>query len=248
MAGHSKWAKIKRKKAVTDVKRSRVSTKLLREVQVAARMAGSNLEGNPRLKAAVQAAKAMSVPSDNIERAIKRGAGDSEGANYEEIVYEGFAPGGVALLIKAVTDNRNRTVAEVRSSLVKRGASLAGANSVAHIFQEKGVIVVPKKLVDEEALLEMALEAGASDVVEQDDCWEVLTELACFGVVSQRLEALGQGVEAQLQMIPNVLTKISGSEAQALFDLIEALEDLDDVQTVNANFEIEDQELADLSE
>lgn len=244
MSGHSKWSKIKRKKAVTDVKKGRITTKLLKEVQVAAKMGGGNPEGNPRLKLAIQSAKAMSVPLDNIERAVKRGAGDVEGANYEEIVYEGYAAGGVALLIKAFTDNRNRTAAEVRSVLSKRGGSLAGSNAVAHLFDEKGSITVAKQLITEERLLETVLEAGAQDVVDQDEYWEVLTMPVDFMAVVRSLEHLGPQVEAQLQMVPRVTVQVAGAEANAVIDLIDALEDLDDVQSVTANFEIDENELA----
>lgn len=243
MSGHSKWSKIKRKKAVTDVRKGRLNTKLLKEVQIAAKIGGGNPDGNPRLKVAIQAARAMSVPTDNIERAIKRGAGDVDGADYDEIVYEGYAAGGVALLVKACTDNRNRTVAEVRSVLSKRGGSLAGTNSVAHLFDEKGSISVPKSLIAEDRLLELVLEAGGQDVVDQGDYWEVLTAPVDFFAVSQSLDSLGDQVDAQIQMVPTVTVRVAGAEAQAVIDLVEALEDLDDVQSVTANFEIDESEL-----
>ncbi len=243
MSGHSKWSKIKRKKAVTDVRKGRLNTKLLKEVQIAAKIGGGNPDGNPRLKVAIQAARAMSVPTDNIERAIKRGAGDVDGADYDEIVYEGYAAGGVALLVKACTDNRNRTVAEVRSVLSKRGGSLAGTNSVARLFDEKGSISVPKSLIAEDRLLELVLEAGGQDVVDQGDYWEVLTAPVDFFAVSQSLDSLGDQVDAQIQMVPTVTVRVAGAEAQAVIDLVEALEDLDDVQSVTANFEIDESEL-----
>ena len=248
MAGHSKWSKIKRKKAVTDVRRGRLNTKLLREVQIAAKMGGGNPDGNPRLKLAIQAARAMSVPSDNIDRAIKRGSGDVAGADYEEIIYEGYAPGGIALLIKACTDNKNRTVAEVRHILSKGGGTLGGSNSVAHLFDEKGIIAVPKPLIMEDKLLELALEAGALDVSDQDDVWEVVTEPRDFARVSQVLEKLGEGIDAQLQMIARTSVQVTGSEAESVLRLVDALEDLDDVQSVTANFEIDDEELKTISE
>lgn len=243
MAGHSKWSKIKRKKAANDQKRGKLLTKLLREVQVAAKIGGSNIEGNPRLKVAVQTAKSNSVPMDNIERAINRGAGDGDGVDYEEVTYEGYGPGGVAVLVKTLTDNRVRTVAEVRYAFNKCNGSLGSTNSVAYQFNEKGLFIFSKEDVSEEELYEAALEAGAEDVRDEDDSWEVLTDPSLFGVVRDALEKLGKEFEGELVPIPTTTVRVSGDEAQGVLKLLDMLDNLDDVQNVVANFEMDSEQL-----
>ncbi|MCB0352580.1 MAG: YebC/PmpR family DNA-binding transcriptional regulator [Bdellovibrionales bacterium] len=243
MAGHSKWSKIKRKKAVNDQKRGKLLTKLLREVQVAAKMGGSNIEGNPRLKVAVQTAKSNSVPMDNIERAISRGAGDGEGVDYEEVTYEGYGPGGVAVLVKTLTDNRVRTVAEVRHAFNKCNGSLGSTNSVAYQFNEKGVFVFSKKDISEEELYEAAIEAGAEDVKDDEDSFEVLTDPSNFGSVRDALEALGKEFEGELVPIPTMTVKVEGEDAEGVLKLLDMLDNLDDVQNVVANFDMDSAEL-----
>jgi YebC/PmpR family DNA-binding regulatory protein len=239
MAGHNKWSQIKRKKAVTDAKRAKLYSRYLREIQIAAKTGGANPDGNPRLRTAIAAAKAMSVPNDNIERAIKRGAGDGESESIEEITYEGYGPGGAALMIKTITDNKNRTAADIRHILSKNGGNLGG--SVAFLFSERGVISVPKSVTTEEKLLELALEAGALDVEEKDGFFEVSTEPKDLHSVS---EALGfDGVEASIRYIPATTVSLSGEEAKAMIKLLDMLDDYDDVQEVISNFEIDESEL-----
>lgn len=247
MSGHSKWATIKRKKAATDAKRGKVFTRLLREIQVAAKLGGGILEGNPRLKSAVLAAKAESVPADTIERAIKRGTGALEGVDYEEIIYEGYAPGGVAVLVKTLTDNRNRTASEVRSIFTRAAGTLGGPNSVAHIFQEKGVFTVPKADAEEGQVFEAALDAGAEDIKDEGDCWSVLCALSDFHKMRQALEPLAAGLKGETQAVPNATVPVSGRDAEGTLRLLSMLDELDEVQSVAANFEIDDQEMEALS-
>lgn len=247
MSGHSKWATIKRKKAAVDAKRGKIFTRLLREIQVAAKMGGGNQDANPRLKSAVQSAKSQSVPNDNIERAIKRGTGDLEGVDYEDITYEGYGPGGVAILVKVLTDNRNRTVAEVRHAFTRHNGNLAGANSVAYLFKDTGVLSVPKDGVSEEEVFDTALEAGADDVKDEEAVWEVHTKPKSFEAVRQALVKLHSGVEGEMRPIPDTRVQVAGHDAETLLKLLDALDDLDDVQNVAANFDIDDKELQALS-
>lgn len=240
MAGHSKWSTIKRKKAATDAKRGKAFTALLKEVQMAAKLGGGSPEGNPRLKAAIRTAKSNSVPSDNIDRAIKRGTGDLEGVDYEEITYEGYGPGGVALLIQSLTDNKNRTVAEVRHALSKYGGSLAGANAVAYQFEQKGIITIAKELVGEEELYDAVLEAGAEDITDEDDVWRITADITAYQDVTTALDALGKDYEDSLEPIPATTVAVSGKDAEKLLVLLEVLEDLDDVQNVYGNFDIDE--------
>jgi YebC/PmpR family DNA-binding regulatory protein len=237
MSGHSKWSTIKRKKAATDAKRGKVFTKLLKEIQIAAKFGGGSPEGNPRLKAAILSAKSMSVPGDNIERAIKRGTGDLEGVDYEEVMYEGYGPGGVALIISSLTDNRNRTSSDVKHILSKYGGNMGGANSVAYLFQQKGVIVVIKEGVSEEKLMELALEAGAEDIVDSEELWEIITDLQQFESVKEAVEKSFNIEEADLQYIPLTKIAVIGENSEKLEKLLEGLEDLDDVQRVVSNAE-----------
>jgi DNA-binding regulatory protein, YebC/PmpR family len=249
MSGHSKWATIKRKKEATDTKRSNMYAKLLRAIEVAAREGGGNVEGNMTLASAVEKAKSFSVPNENIERAIKRGTGDlADGARYEEIVYEGYAPGGIALLIEALTDNRNRTAQEIRHAFSRNNGNLGETGSVAWQFTRKGVIVVEKAAApDEEKLLELALEGGAEDLRDSESSWDIITTPQDFRTVQAAMERAGVEVfSAELSMIPQTAIAVDGSEAQQVLRLIEALEDLDDIQNVYANFDIPEEVMASL--
>jgi YebC/PmpR family DNA-binding regulatory protein len=246
MSGHSKWATIKRKKAATDAKRGKLFTRLLREIQVSAKLGGA-LEGNARLRTAVQAARSVSVPSDNIDRAVKRGLGQLDGADYEEVAYEAYGPGGVAILVKTLTDNRNRTVGELRSILTRHGGSMAGVNSVAYLFTDRGSIAVQKGAIEEDELLALALEAGADDLVDEGDRWVVQTDLKSFDGVRAAVQSRVQDAEAALAPVASTSVPVAGKDAEILLKLLDALDDLDDVQNVYANFDIDDGELGRLS-
>ncbi len=244
MAGHSKWAQIKHKKARVDAQRGKIFNKLIREITVAARMGGGDPEFNPRLRLAIERAKEHNMPWENIEKAIKRGTGELEGVKYESVTYEGYAPGGVALLIKALTDNKNRTVSEVRHVLSKHGGNLAGAGSVMWQFQEKGVIYLEKEGFDEDEVLETAIEAGAEDVKVQADTYEVWTDPKEFYAVKQAFEEKGfKIVQAELTLIPQNTVPLDKKDAEKVLKLIEALEELDDVQAVYANFDVPEEVL-----
>lgn len=243
MSGHSKWHSIRHKKGATDAKRGKIFSRINKELMVAARMGGGDPSANPRLRQAIATAKAENMPKDNIERAIKKGTGELEGVNYEEHVYEGYAPGGVALLIEVMTDNKNRAAADIRYVFNKRGGSLGEAGCVAWMFDKKGLIVFEQELVDEDEVLEVALEAGADDVITTEDQYEVHTELAAFESVKQAFD--GQGLRytmAEITMMPQNTVKVD-DEAQAaqVLKLMEAIEDADDVQKVYANFDIPDE-------
>ncbi len=249
MSGHSKWATIKRKKEATDAKRSNMYAKLLRAVEVAAREGGGNVDGNMTLASAVEKAKGFSVPNDNIDRAIKRGTGElSDGARYEELQYEGYAPGGVALLVEALTDNRNRTGQEIRHAFTRNHGNLGDQGSTAWMFTRKGVIVVEKAVApDEERVLEVALEGGAEDVRDAESSWEIVTDPGGLRSVVASLEVGGVPVDSsELTMLPQTSIPVGGSEARQVLQLIEALEDLDDVQAVYANFDIPEEVMASL--
>jgi YebC/PmpR family DNA-binding regulatory protein len=249
MSGHSKWATIKRKKEATDTKRSNMYAKLLRAIEVAAREGGGNVEGNMTLASAVEKAKSFSVPNDNIERAIKRGTGElGDGQRYEEVTYEGYAPGGIALLVEALTDNRNRTAQEVRHAFTRNGGNLGETGVVAWQFHRKGVIVVDKDLApDEERLLEIALDGGAEDLRDSESSWDIVTAPQDFATVQRVLEAAGVTVaSAELSMEPQATVPVMGGEATQVLRLIDALEDLDDVQNVWANFDIPEEVMASL--
>ena len=249
MSGHSKWATIKRKKEATDAKRSNMYAKLLRAVEVAAREGGGNIDGNMTLASAVEKAKSFSVPSDNIERAIKRGSGeDNSGARYEELFYEGYAAGGVALLIEALTDNRNRTGQEIRHAFTRNHGNLGESGSVAWQFTRKGLLVVEKAVApNEDHLLELALEAGAEDLRDAESSWDILAEPQDFRSVQAALEAAGVSVySAEITMMPQTTIPVEGGEARQVLALIEALDDLDDVQAVYANFDIPEEVMASL--
>jgi YebC/PmpR family DNA-binding regulatory protein len=246
MSGHSKWTQIKRKKAATDEKRGRMYSKLLRAIEVAAREGGSNVEGNMTLASAVQKARDYSVPTDNIERAIKRGAGELGGARYEEVTYEGYGPGGVAVMVEAVTDNRNRTGQEVRHTLARLGGNLGDPGSVAWMFQRRGFIVIEKPLApDEDRLMETILEAGAEDLRDSGEQWEVITPAEGLVSVRRALEDTGVPfVSAELTLLPQAGVPVGADKADSVIRLIEALEDLEDVQAVYSNFDIPEEILA----
>ena len=248
MSGHSKWSTIKHKKAAKDAKRGKVFTKLIKEITVAARLGGGDVKANPRLRTAVLAARAQSMPGDTIDRAIKKGTGELEGVSYEEVVYEGFGPGGVAVMIEVLTDNRNRTVAELRNVLDKCGGHLGTTGSVAWMFTKRGLITVERTQADEDKVIEVALEAGADDVTDSGDILEVLT-------VPEQLEAVKEALEqakiavasAEVTMMPSSTTSISGKQAEQMVRLLETLEDHDDVQRVSSNMDIAAEELEQLS-
>ncbi len=244
MSGHSKWHTIKHKKGALDAKRGKVFTKLIKEITVAARSGGGDEAANARLRKAVSDAKAANMPNETIDRAVKRGTGDLEGVNYEEITYEGYGIGGVAILIETMTDNRNRTVAELRHLFSKNGGNLGEAGSVAWIFDKKGYIVVDKAVKSEEELFEIALEAGAEDMQEDGDSFEILTAPESFEAVSEAVKSAGiEPQAAEVSMIPQNYIHLEGTEAAQMLKLYEAIEDHDDVQNVYANFDIDESEM-----
>ncbi len=248
MAGHSKWAQIKRKKAANDRKRGKMFTKLIREITVAAREAGGDPEFNPRLRLAIDTAKAANMPADNIGRAIKRGTGELEGTSYEESSYEGYGPGGVALYIEALTDNQNRTVADVRHVLEKHGGNLGTSGSVAWQFDRRGQIYIDAGRHDEDTVMLAALEAGALDFEREADTFVVTTEVADFHDVQDGLRAQGiEFEEAELAMLPKTTMAVQGAEAARLLRLLEGLDDLDDVQNVHTNADIDEDAVAEVT-
>jgi len=246
MAGHNKWSSIKHKKAAQDAKRGKIFTRYIREITVAARMGGDDPDANPRLRAAINAAKGVNMPKDNIDRAIQRGACGGEGANIEEVRYEGYGQGGVAILVDCMTDNRNRTVSDVRSAFTKGGGGMGESGCVAWMFQQKGVFVFDRNEVDEEALMEAAMEAGAEDIKDkvEQGCFEVATEPADFLTVQEGFDSADLApLVAEVTWIPESSVAVEGESAEKLLALIERLEDLDDVQNVYANFDISDEEM-----
>lgn len=244
MAGHSKWANIKFRKAAVDAKRGKIFTRLIKEITVAARLGGGDPSANPRLRTAIDKAYDNNMAKDNIERAIKRGTGELEGVNYEEVTYEGYGPGGVAIMVETMTDNRVRTVAEIRHIFSKRGGNLGQDGSVAYLFKKRGLLVFGKDGLDEDKLLEAALEAGAEDVVTESDRFEVYTDPADFQQVKDAMEAAGlKPMEAEITRIPETHTVVTGEDAERLLKLLDALEDNDDVQNVYSNEDIPDEEM-----
>jgi YebC/PmpR family DNA-binding regulatory protein len=240
MAGHSKWKNIRNAKAAVDKKRGGIFTKLIREITVAAKQGGGDPDGNPRLRTAIENAKAQSMPKDNIERAIKKGTGSTEGVEYTEVTYEAYGPGGVALMIMALTDNPTRTVAEVRAKLTRGNGNMGTTNSVAFMFDRKGQIFVPAAGMAEDAAMEKALEAGAEDFVKEDETYVVTTGASDLHTVKGALDAAGLKAErAEISWIPKSTVHVDGKNAESLLELIEALEDLDDVQKVDANFDMD---------
>ena len=245
MAGHSKWKQIKRKKAVTDQKRGAVFTRLIREITIAAKQGGGDPAGNARLRTAIDAAKAENMPLDNIERAIKKGTGELEGVIYEEVMYEGYGPGGAAILIQATTDNANRTVAEIRNAFSRHGGNLGAANSVAWMFDRRGQIVLDAARTDEDAALEVALEAGADDMTREADVFVITCHANELHAVQEALKAKGLAVQsAEIAMLPKSTVKVEGGDARRLLQLIEALEEMDDVAKVFSNFDIDAEAMA----
>lgn len=241
MAGHSKWKQIKHYKAAADAKRGAHFTKLIREITMAAKLGGGDAAGNPRLRTAIETAKAASMPKDNIERAVKKGTGELEGVEYQEITYEGYGPGGVAILIFAMTDNPNRTVAEIRHKLSRGGGNLGAANSVSWMFERKGLLYIDSTKYPEDDALEAALDAGAEDFKAEDEQYEITTDPANMHTVRTALEAKGYEIrERELASVPKNLVTVSGAAAESLVKLLEELEDLDDVQKVAANCDIVD--------
>lgn len=241
MSGHSKWATIKHKKAATDAKRGQLFTKLIKEVTVAAR-SGGNPDTNPRLRVAIERAKESSMPQDNIERAIKKGTGELEGVSYEDITLEGYGPGGIAIYIEALTDNKNRTTSEVRTIFTKRGGNMAGAGSVSWMFEKKGYIVINKKTIDEEKLMGIVLDAGAEDMVTEEENFAVKTQQADFFKVKKALEEAKISMEsAEITLVPKSTVRVVGEDAKKVLDLVDALEEHEDVQNVYANFDIPDE-------
>ena len=239
MSGHSKWSTIKHKKGATDAKRGKLFTKLIKEITVAARMGVGDINANPRLRSAVAAAKAENMPKDNIERAVKKGTGELEGVNYEENSYEGYGPGGAAVFIESLTDNRNRAVADIRHIFAKNGGNLGENGCVAWMFENRGYIMVPKSVVDEDTLMEIALDAGAEDVRDDELNFEVITTLSDFEAVKTALEEAEIAPEvAEVTMLPQSTTNLAGKEAEQMMRLMDALDDCEDVQKVYTNADI----------
>ena len=245
MAGHSKWKTIKRAKAATDAKRGAVFTKLIREITVAAKAGGGDPDHNPRLRLAIDTARSNSMPKENIERAVKKGTGELEGVDYQEVVYEAYGPGGVALMVMALTDNPTRTVADVRHKLSRNGGNMGTSGSVAFLFDRKGQMALDASALDEDAAMEAALEAGAEDFRREEDQYVVTTEPADLHAVRAALQARGMETsEAQITWVPKTTVRVEGADAQQLMKLLEALEELDDVQKVEGNFDIDADALA----
>jgi YebC/PmpR family DNA-binding regulatory protein len=244
MSGHSKWATIKHKKAATDAKRGRVFTRLIREISIAARIGGGDSNSNPRLRTAILAAKNENMPNDNIERAIMRGTGQLEGEQYEEVMFEGYGPGGVGMLIQAVTTNRNRVVGEFRHLMSKNGGNLAEAGAVGWMFSRKGEITVPKEAASEDKLLDIVLEAGAEDMKDDGSAWYITTPPESLDAVKEALTKAGvTPASSEIGMVPQNYIKLTGAQATAMVRLVEALEEHDDVQHVYANFDIDEKEI-----
>ncbi len=241
MSGHSKWANIKHRKGAADAKRGKVFTKLIKEIITAARIGGGDISANPRLRAAVAAAKTENMPKDNWERAIKKGTGELEGVNYEELTYEGYGPGGAAILVDCMTDNKNRAVSEIRHAFTKHGGNMGENGCVGWMFDKKGYLVVEKSAVDEDALMETALEAGAEDVQEDGSNLEIVTAPEDFEAVKAAIDEAGIAtIAAEVTMLPQNMTEVDGNTAGKLIRMIDALDDCDDVQKVYTNADIPD--------
>jgi YebC/PmpR family DNA-binding regulatory protein len=248
MSGHSKWSSIKHKKAATDAKRGKAFTKLIKEITVAARLGGGDINANPRLRTAVTTARQQSMPKDNIDRAIKKGTGELEGITLEELSYEGYGPGGVAIIVDALTDNRNRLVSELRFMFSRHAGNLGENGSVGWMFKKHGIISIEKKVTDEDKLIEIALDAGADDVSSDADNFQVTTPPEKLHAVRDAIEKTGITIgTAEITRIPENTVAVSGHTAEQVLKLLEALEDHDDIQSVSANFDISDQELAQIS-
>ena len=245
MSGHSKWHSIKHKKGALDAKRGKLFTKFIKEITVAARSGGGDPDANARLRKAINDAKAGNMPNDTIDRAIRRGTGEEEGVNYEEITYEGYGPGGVALMVQSMTDNRNRTVAEIRHLFSKNGGNLGESGSVGWMFEKKGYIVISKSDKSEEELFDLVIEAGADDLRDDVDNFEIITSPEAFEGVQSAVKAAGiEPQVAEVEFVPQNYIKLEGSDARQMLKLMEALEDHDDVQKVSANFDISEADMA----
>jgi YebC/PmpR family DNA-binding regulatory protein len=244
MSGHSKWASIKHKKGALDAKRGKIFTKIIREMSIAARLGGGDADSNPRLRTAVEKAKSVNMPADNIKRAIQKGTGELEGMTYEDITLEGYGPGGVAILVEGTTDNRNRTVSEVRHTFTKNGGNMGTAGSVSYMFKPRGYIAIAAEKVSEEKLMELALDAGAEDIVSSGEVWEVYTSPGSYEAVLAAVKKAGlTPEESEIGKYAENSIPLEGVKAQQMLKLVEALEDNDDVQNVWANFDIADKEL-----
>jgi YebC/PmpR family DNA-binding regulatory protein len=247
MSGHSKWATIKHKKGALDAKRGKIFTRLIKEITMAAK-SGGDPDKNPRLRGAINAAKAENMPGDNIKKAIQRGTGELPGVSYEEITFEGYGPGGVAVLVEVSTDNRNRTVSEIRHAFGKNGGNMGEAGSVAWMFKKKGDIVIPKAQATEEKLMDLVLESGAEDLKDDGDYWEMLCDPASYESVLEAVKAAGVTPEnSEIGMIPDNYIKLTGHQAGTMIRLMEALEDQDDVQHVYSNFDIDQKEMEEVA-
>jgi len=242
MSGHSKWATIKHKKGALDAKRGKIFTRLIREITIAAKGGGGDPDGNPRLRGAIAAAKAENMPADNIKRAIQKGTGELEGASYDEIQFEGYGPGGVAVIVQTMTDNRNRAVSEIRHAFSKNGGNLGETGSVGYMFSKKGVIVVAKSVIDEDKLTEIVLEASAEDLSDQGENWEILTSPKDYDAVVDAIKAAKITPEhAEVTMIASTYQKLEGAQAAAMVRLLDVIEDLDDTQNVYSNFDMDEE-------
>jgi YebC/PmpR family DNA-binding regulatory protein len=245
MSGHSKWATIKHKKGATDAKRGRIFTRLIKEITIAAKGGGGDPDGNPRLRTAILAAKSENMPAENIKRAIQRGTGELEGLSYEEILYEGYGPGGVAVMVQVLTDNKNRAVSEIRHAFSKNNGNLGESGSVGYLFSKKGMIVLDKAAANEDKLTEIVLDAGADDLSDEGETWEVITGPKEYDSVLEAIKAAGIKPEhAEVTMIPSTYQKLEGAQANAMVRLLEVLEDLDDTQNVYTNFDMDEATMA----
>jgi YebC/PmpR family DNA-binding regulatory protein len=245
MSGHSKWATIKHKKGAADAKRGKVFTRLIKEISIAAKGGGGDPDGNPRLRTAILAAKAENMPAENIKRAIQRGTGELDGLSYEEIMYEGYGPGGVAIMVQVLTDNKNRAVSEIRHAFAKNNGNLGELGSVGYLFSKKGLVVVDKTVVSEDKLTEIALEAGAEDLSDEGETWEVITDPKDFDAVLAAIkEAKITPEHAEVTMIASTYQKLEGTQATAMMRLLDVLEDLDDTQNVYTNFDMDEAAMA----
>jgi YebC/PmpR family DNA-binding regulatory protein len=244
MSGHSKWHSIKHKKGAADAKRGRVFTRIIKEMTVAARAGGGDPDSNPRLRTIVAEAKAVNMPAENIKRAIRRGTGEEPGVSYEEVMYECYGPGGTAIILETLTDNKNRTVGEIRHILDKHAGKLGERNSVARLFHKRGQIIIEKSRADEDTLMALALEAGADDMLDDGDSWDIVTRPEGFEAVREAVRKVNiEPVTAAVAMVPDTYVKLAGREAQSMIKLMDALEDHDDIQHVWANFDIEEKDI-----
>ncbi|WP_446742982.1 YebC/PmpR family DNA-binding transcriptional regulator [Silvibacterium acidisoli] len=248
MSGHSKWATIKHKKGALDAKRGKIFTRLIKEITIAARQGGGDPDGNPRLRTAIAAAKAENMPADNIKRGIQRGTGELPGAVYEEISFEGYGPGGVAIIVDCTTDNRNRAVSEIRHAFTKNGGNLGEPNSVRFMFTKKGIIAIAKDAADEDKLMGIVLEAGGEDLNDEGENWEITTDPANWEAVSEAVKAAGiEPLHSEVTMIASTYTKLEGAAANQCLRLLEVLEDHDDVQNVYSNFDMDAAQLEEVA-